>query len=67
MLREWLDGRVSLRFKGKDLEYKEVDMVRPKPAVRVFVIMRRRKPPKYIYPPHALDSDSFAIRRSRGC
>lgn len=51
VVREWFDGRLSIRFKGKGLEYKEVDMVRPKPAVRVFAIKIRRKPPKYIPPP----------------
>ena len=51
VVREWFDGRLSIRFKGKELEYKEVDMVRPKPAVRVFAIKVRRKPPKYIPPP----------------
>ena len=30
VVREWFDGRLSNRFKGKDPEYKEVDMVRPK-------------------------------------
>ena len=51
VVREWFDGRLSIRFKGKELEYKEVEMVRPKPTVRVFAITRRRKPPKYIPPP----------------
>jgi predicted DNA-binding protein (UPF0251 family) len=51
VVREWFEGRLSIRFKGKDLEYKEVDTVRPKPAVRVFAIKIRRKPPKYIPPP----------------
>jgi hypothetical protein len=51
MVREWFDGRLSFRFKGKELEYKEVEMVRPKPAVRVLAIKIRRKPPKYIPPP----------------
>ena len=51
VVREWFDGRLSIRFRGKELEYKEVDMVRPKPAVRVFAIKVRRKPPKYIPPP----------------
>ena len=51
VVREWFDGRLSIRFKGKELEYKEVDIVRPKPAVRVFAIKVRRKPPKYIPPP----------------
>ena len=51
VVREWFDGRLSIRFKGKELEYKEVDMVRPKPAVRVFAVKLRRRPPKYIPPP----------------
>jgi hypothetical protein len=51
VLREWFDGRISLRFKGKDLDYKEVDAIQPKPVVRVFAVVRRRKPPKYIPPP----------------
>jgi hypothetical protein len=51
VVREWFDGRLSIRFKGKDLEYKEVEMVRKKPAVRVLAIRLRRKPPKYIPPP----------------
>jgi hypothetical protein len=33
------------------LEYKEVDTVRPKPAVRAFAGKLRRKPPKYVPPP----------------
>ena len=51
VVREWFDGRLSIRFKGKDLESEEVDTVRPKPAVRVFAMKVRRKPPKYIPPP----------------
>ena len=51
VVREWFDGKLSIRFKGKELEYKEVDMARPKPAVRVLAVIRRRKPPKYIPPP----------------
>ena len=51
VVREWFDGRLSIRFNGKDLEYKEVDTVRPKPAVRVFALKMRRKPSKYIPPP----------------
>jgi len=51
VVREWFDGRLSIRFKGKELEYKEVDMVRPKPKVRVFAMKIRRKRPKYIPPP----------------
>jgi len=51
VVREWFDGKLSIRFKGKELEHKEVDMVRPKPAVRVLAVIRRRNPPKYIPPP----------------
>jgi hypothetical protein len=51
VVREWFNGRLSIRFKGKELEYKEVDMVRPKPTVRVFAMKIRRKRPKYIPPP----------------
>jgi predicted DNA-binding protein (UPF0251 family) len=51
IVREWFDGRLSIRFKGKELEYKEVDMVRPKPAVKAVAVIRRRKPSKYIPPP----------------
>jgi hypothetical protein len=51
VVREWFDGRLSIRFKGKELEYKEVDTLQPKPAVRVFAVKFRRKPPKYIPPP----------------
>ena len=51
VVREWFDGRFSIRFKEKDLEYKEVEMVRPKPAVSVLAMTIRRKPPKYIPPP----------------
>jgi transposase len=51
VVREWFDGRLSIRFKGKDLEHKEVEIVREKPAVRVLAVRLRRKPPKYIPPP----------------
>jgi hypothetical protein len=51
VVQEWFDGRLSIRFKERDLEYKEVDAIRPQPAVRVFAITRRRKPPKYIPTP----------------
>jgi hypothetical protein len=54
VVREWFDGRLSIRFKGRDLEYKEVEIVRKKPAVRVLAIRLRRKAPKYIpAPTHA--------------
>ena len=39
VVRQWFDGRLSIRFKGKDLEYKEVNTVPPKPAVRVFLLL----------------------------
>ena len=51
VVREWFDGRLSIRFKGKDLEYKEVEMVRKKPVVRVLAMKVRRRTPKYIPPP----------------
>jgi hypothetical protein len=50
-VRKGLEVRRSIRFKGKELEYKELDMVRPKPPVRVFAVELRRKPPKYTSPP----------------
>lgn len=50
VVREWFDGRVSVRFNGKELEIKEVDSFRPKPPSRVLSPKFRRKPPKYIPP-----------------
>jgi hypothetical protein len=50
VVREWFDGQLSIRFKGKDIEYNEVDKVVPKPAVRVIAVKFRRKPPKYFLP-----------------
>jgi transposase len=50
VIREWFDGRISMRFKGKELEIKEVDTVRSKPVSRVLSVNFRRKPPKYIPP-----------------
>jgi len=47
-VREWFDGRLSIRFKGKELEHIEVDAHRPKPAVRVMAVKFRRKSPKFI-------------------
>jgi len=38
VVREWFDGGLSIWFKGKDLEYKEVETLRPKLAVRVFAM-----------------------------
>jgi hypothetical protein len=51
VVQEWFDKRLSIRFKGKDLEYKEVDTVWSKPTVRVFAMKIRRKPPQYILLP----------------
>lgn len=51
VVREWFDGRLSIRFKEKDLDYKEVDVARLKPAVQVIAVKIRRKPPKYLPPP----------------
>ena len=43
---ERFDGRLALRFKGRDLEYREV--LEPKrPAPKPVVVKIRRKPPKY--------------------
>ena len=50
VVREWFDGRISIRFKDKDLEIKEVDAFRPKPPARVVSPKFRRRPPKYIPP-----------------
>ncbi len=50
VVREWFDGRISIRFKGKELEIKEVDAFRPKPPARVLSPKFRRHPPKYIPP-----------------
>ena len=50
VVREWFDGRISIRFKGKDLAIKEVDAFRPKPPARVVSPKFRRRPPKYIPP-----------------
>jgi hypothetical protein len=46
IVREWLDGRLSIRFKGKELEYKEVDKVQPKPVVKVIALKGWRRLPK---------------------
>jgi len=47
---ERFDGRLSLRFKGRDLEYRPV--LEPKrPASKPVVVKIRRKPPKYALPP----------------
>jgi transposase len=50
VVREWFDGRVSIRFNGKELEIKEVDAFRPKPPAKVKSLKFRRKPSKYIPP-----------------
>jgi len=47
---ERFDGRLSLRFKGRDLEYRQV--LEPKrPAPKPVVVKIRQKPPKYDPPP----------------
>jgi hypothetical protein len=51
VVREWFDGRLSFRFKGRDLEYKEVEVRPPQPVVRVAAVKIPRRPPKYIPPP----------------
>jgi hypothetical protein len=50
-VRERFDGRLSIRFKEKDLEYKEVERTRPRPVVQVVAVKVRRKSQKYIPPP----------------
>ena len=47
---ERFDGRLSLRFKGRDLEYPQVLESR-RPAPRPVVVKIRRQPPKYNPPP----------------
>jgi len=47
---ERFDGRLSLRFKGRNLEYRQV--LEPKrPAPKPAVVKTRRKTPKYDPPP----------------
>ena len=47
---ERFDGRLSLRFTGRDLEYRQV--LEPKrPAPKPVVVKIRQKPPKYDPPP----------------
>lgn len=48
---ERFDGRLSLRFKGRDLEYREA-LEPPRRAPKPVVTKIRRRPPKY-YPPAA--------------
>jgi len=50
VVREWFDGRLSVRFNGKELEYREVDVPQPRPVVRVLAVKSRRRPAKYIPP-----------------
>jgi transposase len=50
VVREWFDGRLSLRFNGKELEYREVDVPQPKPAVRVLAAKFRRRSGNYVPP-----------------
>jgi len=40
------DGRLTLRFKGRDMEYRQVQEVR-RPAPRPVVVKIKRRPPKY--------------------
>jgi hypothetical protein len=47
---ERFDGRLSLRFKGRDLDYREAQIPRPV-APRPVLVKPRRKPPKYDPPP----------------
>lgn len=47
---ERFDGRLSLPFKGRDLEYLEVEEPKPK-KIEPTLIRPRTKPPKYIPPP----------------
>ncbi len=51
IVREWADGRISIRYHGQDLAYKEVEVRRPQPAVRTAAIKTSRRPPKYTPPP----------------
>jgi transposase len=47
---ERFDGRLSLRFKGRDLEYRQAQEPK-RPAPKPDVVKLRRKPPKYDPPP----------------
>jgi hypothetical protein len=48
---ERFDGRLSLRFKGRDLDYRESQI--PRPVVpKPVQVKPRRKPPKYDPPPN---------------
>jgi transposase len=51
VVRECFDGRLSIRFKGKELEYKEVEVKRPEPVVRVAAAKIPRRSQKYTPPP----------------
>jgi transposase len=53
------DGRLSLRFKGRDLDYREIQEPRPV-APKPVLAKPRRKPPKYYPPPtHPWRHQSF--------
>ena len=51
VVREQFDGRLSFRFKGRNLECKEIEVRPPQPVVRVAAVKIPRKPPKYTPPP----------------
>jgi predicted DNA-binding protein (UPF0251 family) len=51
VVREWFDGRLSIRFNGKELEHKEVEVHRPKPAIQVAAAKIQKRPQKHIPPP----------------
>jgi len=51
LVREQFDGRMSFRFKGRDLEHKEVEARPPQPVVRVVAAKIPRRPSKYTPPP----------------
>lgn len=59
------DGRLSFRFKGRDLEYRPAPQ--PKPAVPKLVAVKiRPRPPKYIPPPeHPWRHMTFGAGRAR--
>jgi len=51
VVREWFDARLSIRHKGKDLEYKEVEVKPLRPPVRTVASKISRRSPKYTPPP----------------
>jgi transposase len=51
VIRQWFDGRLSIRFKNKELDYREVERGRLKPAVPAVVPKVRKKPKKPCPPP----------------